>query len=61
MANFFKEYKDACKQKHANEVVAEDLNLITPKNTGATVPNPKTLKNKKRPMGKFVKSDSEDE
>jgi hypothetical protein len=53
MANFFKKYRDAYKEKHIGEKI--EINLITPKNAGVTVPNPKTLGNKKRPQGKFVK------
>jgi hypothetical protein len=60
MANFFKQYRDAYKEKHIGEAV--EINLIIPKNTGVTVPNPKTLGNKKRPQGKFVKpSETEEE
>jgi hypothetical protein len=60
MANFFKQYRDAYKEKHIGEAV--EMNLIIPKNTGVTVPNPKTLGNKKRPQGKFVKpSETEEE
>lgn len=53
MANFFKQYRDAYREKHAGEKI--EIDLTTPKNAGATVPNPKTLGNKKRPQGKFVK------
>lgn len=53
MANFFKQYRDAYKEKHTGEKI--EIDLITPKNAGVTVPNPKTLGNKKRPQGKFVK------
>ena len=53
MANFFKKYRDAYKEKHIGEKI--EIDLITPKNTGATVPSPKTLGNKKTPHGKFVK------
>lgn len=59
MANPFKEYRDAYKNRHKNDVIEEDL--ITPKNTGATVPNPKTLGNKKRPQGKYIKNYSSEE
>lgn len=59
MANFFKEYSDAYKKKHANDKI--DIDLIKPKNAGVTVPDPKTLGNKKRPQGKFVKIESEEE
>lgn len=59
MANFFKQYRDAYKEKHIGEAV--EMNLIIPKNTGVTVPNPKTLGNKKHPQGKFVKSSETEE
>lgn len=59
MANPFKEYRDAYKNKHKNDVIEEDL--ITPKNAGATVPNPKTLGNKKHPQGKYIKNCSSEE
>lgn len=53
MASFFKQYRDAYKEKHTGGKI--EIDLITPKNTGVTVPNPKTLGNKKRPQGKFIK------
>ena len=53
MANFFKQYRDTYKEKHAGEKI--EIDLIVPKNTGVTVPSPKTLGNKKPPQGKFVK------
>ena len=59
MANFFKQYRDAYKEKHIGEKI--EINLITPKNTGVTVPSPKTLGNKKRPQGKFVKPSGTEE
>ena len=59
MANFFKKYHDAYKEKHAGEEI--EIDLITPKNAGVTVPNPKPLGNKKRPQGKFVKSHETEE
>lgn len=59
MSNLFKEYREAYKQRHKNDVIEEDL--ITPKNAGVTVPNPKTLGNKKRPQGKYVKNYSSEE
>lgn len=59
MANPFKEYRDAYKNKHKNDVIEEDL--ITPKNAGVTVPNPKTLGNKKHPQGKYIKNCSSEE
>ena len=59
MANFFKQYRDAYREKHAREKIETDL--IIPKNTGVTVPSPKTLGNKKPPQGKFVKPYEADE
>lgn len=59
MANFFKKYHDAYREKHIGEQI--EINLITPKNTGVTVPSPKTLGNKKRPRGKFVKPNETEE
>ena len=59
MANFFKKYHEAYRERHIGEKV--EINLITPKNAGVTVPNPKTLGNKKRPQGKFVKPDGTEE
>lgn len=53
MANFFKQYREAYKEKHSKDKIEVDLTI--PKNTGITVPSPKTLGNKKRPQGKFVK------
>jgi hypothetical protein len=59
MANFFKQYRDAYREKHIGEQI--EINLITPKNAGVTVPNPKTLSNKKSPQGKFVKPNETEE
>ena len=59
MANFFKQYRDAYREKHAGEKIETDL--IIPKNAGTTVPSPKTLGNKKRPQGKFVKLNETEE
>lgn len=59
MANPFKEYRDAYRNKHKNDAIEEDL--ITPKNAGTTVPNPKTLGNKKHPQGKYIKIYSSEE
>lgn len=59
MANFFKQYRDAYKEKHIGEEI--EINLITPKNAGVTVPSPKTLGNKKRPQGKFTKPNGTEE
>lgn len=59
MANFFKQYRDAYQKKHTGEEI--ETNLIIPKNAGTTVPSPKTLGNKKRPQGKFVKPNETEE
>ena len=59
MANFFKQYSEAYKKKHAGEKI--EMDLITPRKAGTTVPDPKTLGNKKRPRGKFVKPYEDEE
>lgn len=59
MANFFKQYRDIYKEKHINDKI--EVDLITPRNAGVTVPSPKTLGNKKRPQGKFIKTNETEE
>ena len=55
MANFFKQYSNAYRKKHAGEKI--EIDFTTPNNAGVTVPDPKTLGNKKKPQGKFVKKE----
>lgn len=59
MANFFKQYSEAYKKKHSGDKIEIDLTI--PKNTGTTVPNPTTLGNNKKPLGKFIKVDNPEE